>query len=110
METKLSITRGDTKQYNLTFTAGDEPLDLEGYEIKFTVKGNLDDPDSDAVISKLASVTSEPNGEAVINLTSEDTDQNLGNYKYDIQLSNDSTVKTVMKGTIDITYDVTREP
>lgn len=88
--TALSVNRKNTKTYNLVITEDDEPKNINGYTVKFTVKKNTNDLDNDdtgALIAKSIETTSEI-GVTTISLTTSDTNINPGTYMYDIKLRN----------------------
>ena len=105
----LCITRGDSQWYTLNVTAGGEPQDLTGSTVFFTVKRSLADTDDEAVIHKsITTFDNAINGIATIKLTNSDTDLPLMRYFYDIQITLPGDfVKTVMKGSFDVVYQVT---
>lgn len=103
----LTITQGDEKAYNLSFTSGGEPLDITGATLKMTVKRSL--KDETPVITKTVTAHTNPTaGETTLTLSTTDTDQPLGVYYYDIQIADGSIAKkTVMKGKLTITWQAT---
>lgn len=108
MEKNLKITQGDEATFNLTFTSGGEPLDLSGVAVTMSAKKNL--ADEEYTFQKVVDNHEEPtSGEVTITLESSDTDIDLGEYYYDIQLSGAVATKTVLKGTLTITWQVTEE-
>lgn len=107
----LDIKRGDSWSRIMYFQDGDNsPIDITGWEIRFTVKSKIDDLDPAAVISKIITVFSNPTaGEAEISLSTTDTNQSIGSYLFDIQVkTNLGEVITVLEGIINISQDVTR--
>ena len=108
----LSVYRGDSKTYNLTFTDGGTALDITGYTIFFTVKVIVDDSadDTNAVISKTVTSHTDPtNGITEIVLSPTDTDIDVGTYDYDMQYKTDTgDIVTFEKGNYKILADVTR--
>jgi len=107
----LSIKRGDSFSRTIYFNDEDDAnIDITGWEIRFTVKAKIDDPDSAAVISKIITVFSDPTaGIAEIELTPTDTNQAIGNYVYDVQCKTSAgEVYTILEGIITITKDVTQ--
>ena len=108
--------RGDTKIFNLSFkdSAGD-PIDITGHELWFTMKKNVTDLDSNAVLQKqlIFPVGAESeNGTGTLTLSSEETGKiDPGKYYYDIQKVIPETppvVATVMSGKIAVLVDITR--
>jgi hypothetical protein len=103
------ITKGDTKIYNVTVLLPNKKVkDLTDYAGKLTVKQNLTDSDSSALISKSAIISEPTTGKLSFSLTNSDTDIPVGVYYYDIQITDGATdVKTLFKGTFTVTYQVT---
>jgi hypothetical protein len=107
----LTITRGDTKIYTLRFVnKNNQPIDITGWKIYFTVKSDLCKPDDDAVIKKDIVVHTNPlNGETQISLSSTDTSVDPGNYLYDIQIKTATDeVYTICQNGLTIAQDVTQ--
>lgn len=106
----LNITRGDSWSRSIYFQDGDGvPINITGWEIRFTVKEKIDDLDSAAIISKIITVFTNPvEGEAGISLSPAETAQTIGSYLFDIQAkTNLGQVTTVLTGILTITQDVT---
>ena len=107
----LDIKRGDSWSRTIYFQDEDgAPIDITGWELRFTVKAKIDDLDSAAVISKIITTFTDPTGgEAGISLSSADTDLTIGSYLWDIQAkSNLGQVTTCLEGILNISQDVTR--
>jgi hypothetical protein len=113
---RLSLTRGDSRTYTLTFRDGSAGtvFNIKNWVVKFTLKTNPELPDSEASLSKIVTTfsdtTSGTSGVAVISLLPSDT-VNLAaqEYDFDIQVTtaaNNSA--TVMKGKFNLEYDVTK--
>ena len=102
------ILRGDSFTIPVAFTDADEqPADLSGWTLIFTLKFHRMQPDSDAVLQKRQTVTGT---EALVIIAPSDTNELTPyRYEYDIQLSTpDGTgVRTFMMGTITLTSGVT---
>ena len=105
----LCLTKGDDKDYLLTFTDDSgTAVDITSGTVYFTCKKSLSDADSDAVFAKKVTNHSDPtNGKTTVSLSHADTDVEVGRYFYDIQLTLANKVHTLMKGTLEITYEVT---
>ena len=114
--TDLSIYRGDSKTWNLSFTDSDgQAINITGYTIFFTVKKKNsytdDTVDTDAVIQKNVTVHTDPEqGQTQLVLQPSDTSSVIpAVYVYDMQLKDDSgTILTFISGNFTITADVTR--
>lgn len=105
----LTITQGDEKAYNLTFTTGDSPLDITGATLTMTIKRKLNDSEP-AVTKTVTEHTNATAGETTLTLSTTDTDIALGKYYYDMQLSGGTVAtKTVLRGSLEITWQVTED-
>ena len=112
---RLTLTRGDTQTYTLTFkTSAGVPYCLKNWVVFFTLKSNHSLPDAQASLQKIVTTfgdtTGGTTGIAAINLSPSDT-TNLdpGEYDFDISvLTAASESYTVLKGKLDLEYDVTR--
>ena len=108
MDQNLSMTRGDTGSFNLQFVNYDGDLENDMQSMIFTVKENVDS--GTAVFQKtLGSGISKVNdGLDVVRIAPADTeDLALGYYYYDLEIRINGDAFTVLKGVIEITYDVT---
>lgn len=112
---QLSITRGDTQTYNLTFKKADgTPYCIKNWVLFFTVKANYNLPDSAAVFQKIVTTfddtTSGTSGSANISLLPADTENaEPGIYDFDMAVKTAAgEVFTVVKGKMTIEYDVTK--
>jgi len=111
-ETCFSIKRGDNFSRTIIFEDADgSPIDVTGWELRFTVKAKITDPDSSAVIAKVINTFSDPtSGIIELELTSTDTNQIIGSYLFDIQIKTaNNEIFTILEGIITITQDVTQE-
>jgi hypothetical protein len=112
---RLSLTRGDSQTYTLTFKKSDGSLYcLKNWAVFFTLKTQYDIPDAQASLQKIvtafADTTSGTSGVAVISLDPTDTvNLDPGEYDFDIAVRTAANeTYTVMKGKLDLEYDVTR--
>lgn len=112
---RLSLTRGDSDNYGVTFKRADGTLyNIKNWTVFFTLKTNRDLPDSEASLQKIVTTfsdtTSGTSGSANIPIIPSDT-TNLepGEYDFDIAVcTNVNENYTVLKGKFDLEYDVTR--
>jgi hypothetical protein len=110
---RLSLTRGDSQTYTITFKKKDGTVwDITNWVVFFTLKTNYNLPDSAASLQKIVTTFTAPStGVAVISLLPQDTiNLEPGEYDFDIYVrtaANESY--TVVKGKFNIEYDVTRE-
>ncbi len=112
---KLTLTRGDSQTYTLTFkNAAGTPYCLKNWAVFLTLKTNPLLPDSQAVLQKIvtsfADSTAGTSGVAVITLAPTDTvDLDPAEYDFDISCRTAANeTYTVMKGKFNLEYDVTR--
>ena len=106
----MSIIPGDTYIWDVTVTDSlGSPYDLTGFTPRFTVKEDTDDVDASALIGPITgSITNASGGIFRVTLTNTQSDIATGNYYYDFQIDNGSSiVKTVRYGTFTVNYDVT---
>ena len=105
----LEIDRKTTKAYELRFTKNCTPLDITGWIIYFTVKKNMKDSDTIAVIKKDLTIHSDPsNGKTLLELTADDTDL-VGSFYYDIKYQDTTGGKDIIiKGRLKINESVTQ--
>lgn len=113
---RLSLTRGDSKTYTLTFRDASSALYcLKNWVVKFTLKTNVDLPDSEASLQKIvtnfADSTGGTTGVATISLVPADTkDLPPQDYDFDIAVTTAAGKNlTVMKGKLGLEYDVARD-
>jgi len=112
----LSIYRGDSKTWTLTFKdSNGAAINLTGYTIFFTVKTQTTyvdaSSDTSASISKTITVHTNPTlGLSSLVLAPSDTSSlTPTKYRYDMQLKDGSSnILTVITGNFEILADVTR--
>jgi len=106
----LEIFRGDSKNYKLILTDNSgNPIDLTGKTVIFTVKKSENDDDSNAKIQKVITTHTDPvNGKTEISLLPDDTELEPDTYIFDIQLSDNQFVHTVVTGRFIVKADITR--
>lgn len=112
---RLTLTRGDSQTYTLTFKKSDGTLYcLKNWTVFFTLKANYSLPDASASLQKIvtsfADSVSGTSGVAVVTLNPSDT-TNLdpGEYDFDISVCTAASENfTVLKGKFNLEYDVTR--
>ena len=107
MEQNIEITRGDTASFNLQFVdfAGDLEHDVQ--DMFLTVK---EDINGSAIFQKSLGngISKVIDNVYVVRIAPEDTeDLNLGYYYYDFEVKINDDVFTLLKGVMQITYDVT---
>lgn len=114
MANLANIDRGTTYAINGTYLDDDgAAVDITNSDIFFTVKSSKYDDDADdseATISKDATITDGPSGEYTITLTPTDTYVEPGNYYYSIKIDvdgDDSDVKLLASGKVKIVPNTT---
>lgn len=107
-----TIYRGDSREYNLTFTNSDNiAIDITSWKIYFTIKLSYRNGDDKAALKKDITVHDDPtNGKTKIVILPADTENiEPGNYWYDIQVRRDGeSILTIAWGRIEIRVDITR--
>lgn len=105
----ITRVRGDNYDLKVTIVdVADNPVDLTGALVLFTVKDAIQRPDSQALISvDVYSFTNPAEGEVNIPLTSEQTDL-VGHFKYDIKVIKSSVISSVITDDIIFIDHVTR--
>jgi len=105
----LSIKRGDTFYLNFVVKMNDVAIDLSAYT--FAKMQARESEYSNAVLTYSSSggtidISHLDAGQVII---TGDTDSvEAGQYYYDIQLSNDGFIETIVTGTLVVAYDYTR--
>ena len=111
---RLSLVRGDSQTYTLTFNHADQtPYCIKNWVVFFTLKTNPDLPDAQASLQKIVTSFSDStggtSGVAIIPLLPADTvNLDPGEYDFDISVCTAANeVYTVMIGKFDLGYHVT---
>lgn len=106
----LKIKKGDDQYYCLTFDDGTDPIDITGWTVFFTVKEDMDDSDDDAIIKKDVTSHTDPiHGKTTVHLTNSDTDIEVRNYYYDIQVKkSNGDIDTPLGGLLTVDPEVTQ--
>ena len=109
----MSFYRGDDISFDVVFrdpNNNNEPLDITGWIVSFTIKNSNSDPDAKAVIQKdFKDFVAPTTGVATISVSNTETASLKGGYFYDIQAKRaDNIVFTVVSGSIDFDEDTTR--
>ena len=108
--TKLEMVRGDTLQFGIEVEFDEAPQELES--VFFSCKKNYDD-DANVFQKKLSDGISYVKTEGnklyyVVRVAPEDTESiEAGQYYYDLQISLNSDVFTILNGVLRIYDDVT---
>jgi len=110
---RLTLTRGDSQTYTLTFKQSGVLYCLKNCVVFFTLKTNPVLADHQASLQKIVTVfadtTSGTSGVAVVPITRADTiSLDCREYDFDIKLLTAGTAShTVMKGKFNLEYNVT---
>ena len=108
--TDYTFFRGDDNTFSLTFTdSSDNPIDITGWIIFFTLKTTKSDTDANALITKDVTLHDDAtNGQTSFTLLHTETNSILEATYYDIQYKDDSdNVKTVDSGKMVFSQDIT---
>ena len=76
----MTIARGNTETIECIFKEDGVALDITGMTVLFTVKVNESDTYAQALIKKIVTTHSDVIGVTYINLTTDDTLQDVGEY------------------------------
>jgi len=100
---------GNTIPFDIVITDSDNnPQDITGWTIFFTLKTDINDPDTSAIIAKTATITDPTAGEANLVIANTETSGLVGAYYYDMQTKDDNGyITTIMDGTIEFVQRVT---
>ena len=112
---RLSLTRGDSDNYSITFKKADGTVyNIKNWKVYFTLKTNIGCPDSEASLQKIVSTFSDTtagtSGSANIPINPSDTiNLPVGEYDWDIKVcvAPGSENYTVAKGKFDLEFNVT---
>jgi hypothetical protein len=87
----LEVPRGDSAEIPISCKKDDgSPIDITGYEIYFSVKGDLDDPDTSIVMQSITDTHVDAlNGITGITLTADQTKIEPGRYHAEIKIKKD---------------------
>ena len=106
----LSLTRGDSGSWTITFKHQDgTPYNITGWTITFTLKTSFDLPDVYKTFQKIIISHTDPtNGISLLSLLPSDTALLSSRiYDYDIVVNTGVDTYTLLKGKFDLQYDVT---
>ena len=94
----MNIYRGDTKSWTVTFTRNDDPVDVTGLILQFTVKAKITDTAADAIIVKeFTEDTAPEDGIITCTLSSADTYIDPGSYYAFYTLVDDQGLRLTYK-------------
>jgi hypothetical protein len=101
----ITLVRGDTLSFGIVMYGDVQTLD----SAYFTVKKDYND--SPVVQKSIGDgITESAEGEYTVRMAPEDTkDLELGRYYYDLQVGNGGDDFTILRGILDLVYDVTEE-
>jgi len=101
---KLYVTRGDDVSLSISFTdVNNDPVDITGSTVYFTIKESLNDNDSQALVLIEQSTHVNPTqGETVIEVSSSQTNLlEVRNYDYALQIKySNNEINSVQSGVI----------
>ena len=107
---QIAYYRGDS--YETRFVLSDEnfdPVDITTKTFLLTVSADPQPSLSDTPLFRLTgTVVDGPTGEFSFTPSSTDTDQEIGTYYYDVQMTEGSEVRTLVVDSFIITNDITK--
>lgn len=114
----IIATKGDTIIFDVYVTRGEDPVDLTGGKVWFTVKRNSRDLDEDSLIylnsavdpAQVRIIAPATNGQIRVELEPADTVDIKDTYlPYDVQIrESDGAISTIEYGTIELRKNVTQ--
>ena len=106
----IFITRGDTPVIPVEVKDGSSAsYDITGGTFVLTVDPSQTPEDDSANVFSVAGVISDgPGGKVSFQPTAVQTDQDPGQYFYDIQMTLSGTIRTILKGFFTIEQDITK--
>lgn len=106
MDYNMSMVRGDTLSFGIELDDFDQDLDT----VFFSCKENYEDASYIFHKSLGDGISKIETGKYVVRVAPEDTkDVTVGQYYYDLEIGANGDIFTVLKGVLDIEFDVTRE-
>ena len=107
MSNKITIFKGDSRTITITITnADDTAFNLTGYTMLMTAKENKTDADP-GIFQNTATISSPLTGIGSIAISKTNTAQTVGEYFYDVQVSDGTNVFTVVSDIFSIQQDIT---
>lgn len=106
----ICLVRGDSPVIPVRVADDtDTAIDITGGTFVLTVD-TLETPADAAtnVFSVAGTITDAPNGRVSFQPTTTDTDQEIGDYFYDIQMTLNGSVRTILRGDFTIEQDITK--
>lgn len=101
----ITIYRGDTPTISVTVTDDNGAFDLTDWVAKLTVKGDIKSTET-LLEKEIDSIPNPETGIVVFELTSAETDFPIGEHYYDVELTKDAKVHTVVCDKIKVLQDV----
>lgn len=102
----ITLVRGDTLSFGIVLYGDVQTLD----SAFFTVKKDYNDTSNVFQKSIGSGISESLDGEYVVRVAPEDTiDLELGRYYYDVQVVSGQDNFTILRGILDLVYDVTKE-
>lgn len=111
---KQVYTRGDTDpvQFRLTDKDG-AAIDITGYTFRLSVDtvenpADTNRPTATEVFAVNGTITDGPNGRFEFPMTTTESNQAPGTYYYDVERTNGTAVRTIIKSTFQMMQDITK--
>jgi len=109
MTNELSMTRGDSTTFRITVLNNSVAFDLTGYACQLTVKSKDSDPNASALIGPLTgAIVVAADGTIDFLVLKTESEVETGTYDYDVEVTKDDDVFTVVSSTFTIKLDTTR--
>jgi hypothetical protein len=109
MTNELSMTRGDSTTFRITVLNNSVAFDLTGYACQLTVKSKDSDPNASALIGPLTgAIVVAADGTIDFPVLKTESEVETGTYDYDVEVTKDDDVFTVVSSTFTIKLDTTR--
>ena len=94
---KLTIEKGSTKNYELQFTSDGASQSIEDWTVYFTLKEDMEDADSSALIKKTITSHSDASGGiTLVELSKTDTNLTPGTYYFSFDYKDDDDNEGVL--------------
>lgn len=107
--TTLTVKRNNDRGLPITVKKDGTAQNITGWSFRFTVKENQNDPDTDAIIDEMATITNASGGLASVTIMAADTkDREVGPYYYDLlAIDNQGKRQSSKTGIFDLVQEIT---
>lgn len=100
----ISVYQKNSISLKFVYQNENIPIDISNYSVIFIVKNKNDNTNNDdlSLIKKEINIIDGTDGIILINLLSSDTNLKYGLYDYELRISNNNVVKTLLKDDFEI--------